>query len=69
ASVPGDQAPVRLHQGALPWLGQEHRATGDVVCAIEPVDGAQTFAGECRRGASVIRKMAAARCLRRPETP
>lgn len=41
ASFPGDQAPVRLHQGALPWTGEEHRAGADAVRAVEPVDGSQ----------------------------
>ena len=65
ASVPGDQAPVRLCEGALPWSGEEHGATDDAVRAVEPVDGAPTFTGECRRGAPVMWKMAAARCSRR----
>ena len=33
-----------------------------------PVDGAQTFTDQCRRGAPVIWAMAAARCLRRLKT-
>ena len=39
ASVSGDQAPVRFHEGALPGLGQEHGATGHAVCAEQFVDG------------------------------
>ena len=41
ASVPGDQAPVRLHQGPLSRPGQEHRAGAAPVCAVEPVDEAK----------------------------
>jgi len=41
ASVPGDQAPVRLHQGPLSRPGQEHRAGAAPVCAAEPVDEAK----------------------------
>jgi len=44
----------------LPWPGEEHGTTGDTVRAVEPVDGAQTFTDECRRGAPVMREMAAA---------
>ena len=58
ASVPGDQAPVRLCEGALPWSGEEHGATDDAVRSVEPVDGAPTFTDECRRGAPVMREMA-----------
>ena len=53
-SFPGDQAPVWLYQGAVPRLGQEHRADGDAVRVVEPVDGS-AFAIEDRRGASVVR--------------
>ena len=48
ASVWGDQAQVRLCENALPWSGEEHGPTGDAVRAVETVDGAQTFTGECR---------------------
>ncbi|MEB1312368.1 hypothetical protein VDP63_22525, partial [Xanthomonas campestris pv. campestris] len=41
ASVPGDQAPVRLHQGPLSRPGEEHRAGADAVCAVKPVDEAK----------------------------
>ena len=61
----GAQAPVRLREYALPWLGQEHCTTGDAVRAVEPVDGAPTFADQCRRGASVMWEMAAATCSQR----
>ena len=60
-----DQAPIRLREDTLPWPGEEHRAVGDTVRAVEPVDGAPTFADECRRGASVMREMAGAGCSRR----
>ena len=59
------KAPVRLREDALPWLGQEHCTTGDAVRAVEPVDGAPTFADQCRRGASVMWEMAAAKCSQR----
>lgn len=58
-SIPGDQAPVWLHQGALPWPGQEHRTTDYAVCAVESVDGAAAFTREHRRGAPVTRRIAA----------
>ncbi|AZD22436.1 Mobile element protein [Pseudomonas chlororaphis subsp. aurantiaca] len=38
----------------------ECRAEGDAVCPIESVDGPPTFAGQRRRGAPVMRKVAAA---------
>ena len=66
--VPGDQAPVRLCEDALSWPGEEHGAVGNAVRSVEPVDGAPTFNGECRRGASVIREMAAAKCSLRQKT-
>ena len=47
--------------------GQEHRSAGDAVRAVEPMDGAPTFADYRRRGTPVMRKMAAARCSRRPK--
>ena len=56
--VSGDQAAVWLHQGALPGAGEEHRATGDAVRPVEPMDGTPTFTDECRRGALVMQKMA-----------
>jgi hypothetical protein len=63
-SFPGDQAPVWLYQGAVPRLGQEHRADGDAVRVVEPVDGS-AFAIEDRRGASVVREMVATRYSQR----
>ena len=60
-SVSSDQAPVRLCEDALPWPGEEHGAVDDAVCSVEPVDGAPTFIDECRRGAPVMRGIAAAR--------
>ncbi|MEA9850133.1 hypothetical protein VDG19_20585, partial [Xanthomonas campestris pv. raphani] len=48
ASVPGDQAPVRLHQGPLSRPGQEPRAGADAVCAVKPVDEAKAV-DACRR--------------------
>ncbi len=35
-------------------FSQKHRAAGEAVCTVESVDGAPTFAEECRRGASVV---------------
>jgi hypothetical protein len=37
--VPGDQAPVRLRQGEVPRLGEEHRADHDAVSVVQLVDG------------------------------
>ena len=51
ASVPGDQAPVRLSQGTLPWPDQEPCPGDDAVCPVEPVDGAQANTGIHRIGA------------------
>jgi IS5 family transposase len=45
ASVSGPQAPIRPHQGALARAEEEHRATDHVVCAVQPVHGAQKTAG------------------------
>ncbi len=51
------------------WFGYSdpamEEALYETVRAVEPVDGAPTFADECRRGASVMREMAGARCSRR----
>lgn len=55
----GDQAAVWLYQGALLSTGEEHRATGEAVRAVKPVDGAPTFTGEYRSGAPVMWEMAA----------
>jgi len=56
ASVPGDQAPVWLHPGALPGPGQERSAGSDVVCVVEPVDGAPVVVAGGKTGASVRRE-------------
>lgn len=45
-------------ESVLPWTGEEHSATGDVVCAVESMDGAQLFTGEHGRGSSVMWEMA-----------
>jgi hypothetical protein len=39
APVPGHQAPVRIHQGALPRAEEEYGPDHYVVCAVEPVNG------------------------------
>ena len=48
APVPGHQATVRSGEGSLPWVGQEHRACGHAVRAVEPVDGTKTVDGNGR---------------------
>lgn len=40
--VPGDQTAVRLHEGAIPGLGEKYRSGAALVCVVEPVDGAST---------------------------
>lgn len=60
-SVPGDQAAVWLRQGALPGTGEEYVSDGYAICPVESVDGSPTFTDERRRGASVMREIAAAR--------
>lgn len=45
----------------LSRLGQQHRAEGNVICPVEPVDGTPIFVGECRRSAGVIQAMVAAK--------
>ena len=45
ARVSCREAPVGLHQGALPRAVQEHGARADDVRAVEPVHGATTVAG------------------------
>src|SRR5690606_18258782 len=42
ASVPGGEAAVRLHEGALSRLGKERSTGADAVCVVEPVDGTTT---------------------------
>ncbi len=52
--VPGDQASVRLRQGALWRLGEECRASADAVCAVEPVAEAKAVDACRREGVPVI---------------
>src|SRR5690606_14939615 len=56
ASVPGGEAPVRLHEGALSRAGEECRAVERAVRTVEPVDGAQAIVGDDGEGASASRK-------------
>lgn len=46
APVSSDQAPVRLDEGALSWLAEEHCASADAVRAIQPVDGTPAVDGD-----------------------
>ncbi len=46
ASVPGDQAPVRFDEGALPRTGEEHGACDHAIRAVESVDGATAVVGD-----------------------
>lgn len=55
----GDQAAVWLCRGALPGAEEEHAATEDVICVIEPVDGATSIAGCTGMSASEKREQAA----------
>lgn len=57
APVPRAQAAVRVHQGALPRAGQEHRADRHAVRALQPVDGAPAVDGS--RGVSAAARSAA----------
>ena len=50
ASVSGDQAPIRLHQGALSGNEEEHGAVDHAVCAVQHLDD-QT--GACAKGAGM----------------
>ena len=52
APVPCHQAPVRLGEGPVPRAGQEHRARGYPVRAVEPVDGAKAVDGDDGSSAS-----------------
>ena len=45
-SVPGHQTPVRLDEGALPRIGEEHGACDHAVRAVESVDGATAVVGD-----------------------
>jgi len=51
--VPGRQAAIRRCEGSLSWFRQEHRADRDVVCADQPVAGAQTLVAFDGRGTPV----------------
>jgi hypothetical protein len=62
APVPSDQAAVRLRQGALQRIGEEHRADRHLVCAVQSVDGAPSVA----QGHGIA---AAAVCTRMGEKP
>ena len=42
----GDQAPVRLDEGALPRFGEEHGACDHAVRAVESVDGTTAVVGD-----------------------
>lgn len=66
ASVSCDQAPVRLHQGALPWA--EYRAVGHAIRSFKSVDGAPALTDEYGRGVPVMQVVAVARCSRRLKT-
>jgi hypothetical protein len=56
ASVSGDQAPVRFHEGALPGLGQENGAVGHAVCAEQFVDGQEAnSSGDAGMSAPAVR--------------
>ena len=39
ASIPVCEAPLWLCQGALPWIGQEHGASGGAAGVWQPADG------------------------------
>lgn len=45
-SIPGNQAAVRLYEGALSGLGEEHRTGVDAVCFVERMDGASLLVGD-----------------------
>jgi len=47
-SIPGGQASVRVYQGALPGLGQEHRTADDAICTVESVSGEKIVAERWR---------------------
>ena len=54
ASVPSDQATVRLFQDAVPWLGEEHQPVAGAVRIVELVDGASPIAGDVGRKGSAL---------------
>ncbi len=41
ARIPGDQAAVRIHEGAIPRIGEEYGAAENAVRAVEPLDGSK----------------------------
>ena len=45
-SVPRHQAPVRVDEGALPRIGEEHGACDYAVRAVESVDGTTAVVGD-----------------------
>ncbi len=57
ASVPGDQAPVRLYQGPLSRTGQEHGTGADLVCTVKPVDEAKAVTAGYGERAPVTREI------------
>ena len=54
APVPGDQAAVRLCEGALPRIGEEHGTDRHPVRLVEPVDGATNAIGQGGEIASAV---------------
>ena len=58
APVSGDQAPVRIHQGALPGVEEKHVADQDAVCVVQLVDGASQIDGGAGMSASAIGQVA-----------
>jgi IS5 family transposase len=52
APVPSDQMTIRLQQGALSGLGEEHGADRHAVCVVEFVDGATPIDGSQGMSAS-----------------
>src|SRR4029077_19752953 len=57
ASVPGDQATVWPHQGALPRAGEEYGARDHPLRAVESLDGATAAVGDDGSIASAVWKM------------
>lgn len=49
----------------FPRFGEKHCSDGEAVRPVEPLDGASIFALQRRRGASVVREIAAARSVQR----
>jgi len=45
-SVSGAQAPVRLSESALPWMGEEHLTDPHPIRTLQFMDGATSFAGD-----------------------